>query len=84
MLEQKLAKEVTLGKRRGGGPFDNIPLPTLRVSPVGLVPQIMGLSDWFTTYPIPIVTLLITLLTLTYAMLHVSIPVLTKKYLYSS
>ena len=80
MLKQKLAEEVTLGRMGEGGPFDNIPLLTLRVSQVGLVPQIIGISDWITTYLILIVTLLITLSTLTYAILIIA--VLTKNYLY--
>lgn len=37
MVEQNLAKEITLG--RMAGPFETIPFPTLRVSPVGLVPR---------------------------------------------
>ena len=35
--EQKLHKEVALG--RVAGPFESIPFPTFRVSPVGLVPK---------------------------------------------
>lgn len=37
LVEQKLNKEVSLG--RMAGPFEVIPFPTLRVSPVGLVPK---------------------------------------------
>lgn len=37
LVEQKLNKEVKLG--RMAGPYDAIPFPTLRVSPVGLVPK---------------------------------------------
>jgi hypothetical protein len=37
IVEAKLSKEVALG--RVAGPFTNIPFPTLRVSPVGLVPK---------------------------------------------
>lgn len=36
-MQQKLDKEVSLG--RMAGPFDEIPFPTFRVSPVGLVPK---------------------------------------------
>ena len=37
LVEQKLDKEVALG--RVAGPFESIPFPTFRVSPVGLVPK---------------------------------------------
>lgn len=37
IVQQKLDKEVSLG--RMAGPFDEIPFPTFRVSPVGLVPK---------------------------------------------
>ena len=37
LIEQKLHKEVALG--RVAGPFESIPFPTFRVSPVGLVPK---------------------------------------------
>ena len=70
ILQQKLAKEVTLG-RMGGGAFDIIPFVTFRVFTAGLGPQKMGMLAKFNTYmyAIPIVTPLITLSTLTYIML---------------
>ena len=37
LVEHKLHKVVTLGKV--AGPFESIPFPTFRVSPVGLVPK---------------------------------------------
>lgn len=41
-LKEKILKEINLG--RIVGPFDNLPIPNLQISPIGIVPKSDGVS----------------------------------------